>query len=110
VSTAEACEGIRARCGEGAWDRLRDQHQRDAAGVLLGAWLVDAPPRLKRIRARKGRVTEPKPEPTPEEIAAKKRARREYKTAWQAQARGGSKRKARAGALAAAIARGSFLR
>jgi len=108
IKTAESNEGVRARCGEGVYESFADQHQRDPAGVLLGAWLVDAAPRLKRVRRRKG--APPKPEPTPEEIEAKRKARREYKTKWQMEARGGSRREAKATAIAAAIARGSALR
>lgn len=85
ISTADSNAGVEAKCAEGEYARLLDQHQRDAAGVLLGAWLVD-PERRRRhqkYRDRRKDPTAPRPpELTPEErklkqlIGTRERVRR----------------------------------
>ncbi len=83
VSQALSKDGVRARCAEGAWERLHvvepakagAQHQIDAAGVLLGAWLLDQEPRARRYRYRDRRKDKSAPRPdefTPEERAERK--------------------------------------
>lgn len=72
ITTAQANESLRDRCAPGAWERLRDQHQRDAAGVGC-MWLVDPPAPPKRYRPPKVRTAADIPERpklTPEARAA----------------------------------------
>jgi hypothetical protein len=87
VSQAKSNEGVRARCADGAWERLHvvepmkagAQHQIDAAGVLLGAWLLDQEPRARRYRyrdRRKDKSASRPAEPSPEERAERKAATR----------------------------------
>lgn len=85
VKTAESNDAIRARCADGVYEQLSDQHQRDAAGVLLGAWLIDAEPRRRRYKYRDRRKDKrtPRTELTEAELAERKAKRHEYQIDWQ---------------------------
>lgn len=76
ITTAAANEGVRAQCAPGSWERLGDQHQRDAGGVAC-MFLVEPPTPTKRYRAPRARpaVDPDAPAPaalTPEEREAKR--------------------------------------
>jgi hypothetical protein len=67
ITTAMANTALEALCAPGSWDRLRDQHQRDAAGVAC-MWLIDKPTAPKRYRKR----VRKRPEKPAEEVAGPK--------------------------------------
>lgn len=94
ISEAESNDGVRGFCGEGVYesfvdqDGRRDQDQIDAAGVLLGAWLIDQAPRRRHHKYRDRRIDKTKPRPielTPEQRKAK---RQEQKNNWRRQQMG----------------------
>lgn len=51
ITTKMAMDGLRVHVTEEGWEALNDQHQRDAAGALVGV-LLPAPVRIYRRRAR----------------------------------------------------------
>ncbi|MGE5202133.1 MAG: hypothetical protein ACM3O6_08705, partial [Acidobacteriota bacterium] len=72
IKTSLANEGLRAILVPGSWELLKDQHQRDAAGVGC-MWLVDPPAPPKRYRAPRARPGgEQRPKLSPEQYAAKR--------------------------------------
>lgn len=72
ITNAVAYEGLRARCAEGSWERLRDPHQRDAGGVAC-MWIIEPPARPKRpsrSRSREAAATAVRALLTPEQKEA----------------------------------------
>lgn len=82
ISNAESNAGVKAKCAPEAWATLSDrgdgvdpQHRIDAAGVLLGAWLVEPARRLRhhKYRDRRKDKTKERVELTLEQKLQRKR-------------------------------------
>jgi hypothetical protein len=75
IPDALANAGLQEHLAPGSWTRLVSQDERDAAGAILGV-LLPAPRRVVKRRNRHA-PTPPKSTPTPEQIDARRVRRRE---------------------------------